>query len=1452
MKKQYIIALLWASAQFCYAQIPPFEGSDNFVGASKNPAKWGDNIFNGTGLLTQTGGVLKFSNAVPSGDDEDHFMAWPWQSYGPMETSWSVQADVNVPVIALPDDHAAIGVGVAVRNGADGNDMFAIQVENVRSTGQPQQYNFYNSLDINEDNHSELSTPAPTGKVLSVRIVWNADTLTLTAQYDADGPANGYSWQTLNSFNPVFNGWEMAPLDTFEVAVFGYAEKMTVAASKNVYLDNFLIGPVAPLNLAGSDNFNDDTRDPGKWGADEGEGGSVLTEVNDRLEFTKSDTVDSWAGRPWIANTGSFTEDWEAYVDVHIGDLAMGNDGDDLRIFLGVGVGPFNASVQLELTQVGGDMVRQFRFEEEGPGLGADSAPTTATDGALRVAFDSTEKILNFFYDEDGGVGGYAWTPLGSVDVDDELSDWGLSEFTRFRVGIFGESEGVVVNTGDAYADNFNGMSAYAPLIFASPNGFDHFTEVGKNTQKWGEEIHEGDGEFTQDGDGVLRFTGSGVGEEDMKARLWQANGTFSASWSVQADVHVPVIPLEPGHTAAGLGIAVLNSADPDDNFTSGLENYRTTGQPQDFHYLSTLDINGVGSPEIFAPTSSTLGAVRIAWNHLTKQLTAAYDADGPLNGYHWIVFQTFSPAATTAAGGWGMVAANSFKIAIYGSSEETEVTLDHNFYIDNFYVFGSLTTVLPVVKTLAADVPTHDTVTLRGSVDGKGSERAVFFEYGLTTMYGTTIAATPATVGAPPVIGVVNVSAPLMGLLPHTKYNYRARAGSALGSALGTNMAFTTKNRFPTPDPDTFAVLPGAVVILNVLGDDTDPDGDPLSLASITPLIPASAGKLLKSGNNITFTAAAGFGAGGATFNYTAKDAFGGSTTAAVGLTLGTCELTHSQVFPLPSAGVAYDIDVDAAGAWSVVENLSWISAAPLAGSGPGTVRITLLPNAGLPARTGTVMIGGQPHIISQAGVLLPEISLGEDPPPPAIVSGFYQLAIDTVNAPVTYTVTNLPPGLTLNQATGIISGRPTKAGDYAVTVKAKNAAGNAGGTPATVLSFTISVAVLDPAFVGSFHGLITPHPLLNADMGSRIELTITATGGVTGKVITGITPKSITGHLNADPANPDAPVFNVSLPFPGGDPLELVLTFEQSSGSFAGLLTDPVTPTDTPVAGWRNAWSAKHKATAFKSLHTFSLEQVVLDPGLPQGFGFGSFTPNETTGAVTLGGKLADNTPFATTTFIGEQGQVLVYSSLYGNKGSLSGILTVIENGAAASDNDILSSLVWFKPLPPPPVPPALPVIDTVYPLGIGPVALVAEGGAYTGILPGQVVMGLDDELGNAKLTGSHVAESEFDFTFRLNNPSATGLTNRAIFPLDNPNLVTMPGINPGTGAFNGEYTLPGVAPLVNRKVAYQGLLVKLATGGFRGRGYSLVPAPYGPPMTLALVPKWSGRIVLGPSSE
>src|ERR1019366_7213751 len=64
------------------------------------------------------------------------------------------------------------------------------------------------------------------------------------------------------------------------------------------------------------------------------------------------------------------------------------------------------------------------------------------------------------------------------------------------------------------------------------------------------------------------------------------------------------------------------------------------------------------------------------------------------------------------------------------------------------------------------------------------------------------------------------------------------------------------------------------------------------------------------------------------------------------------------------------------------------------------------------------------------------------------AMAASSFSYQIVATGAPTTYGATGLPAGLTLNTATGLVSGAPTAAGTYTVTLSATNVAGTGKGT--------------------------------------------------------------------------------------------------------------------------------------------------------------------------------------------------------------------------------------------------------------------------------------------------------------------------------------------------------------------------------------------------------------------
>ncbi|MBL9116863.1 MAG: cadherin-like domain-containing protein [Verrucomicrobiaceae bacterium] len=530
----------------------------------------------------------------------------------------------------------------------------------------------------------------------------------------------------------------------------------------------------------------------------------------------------------------------------------------------------------------------------------------------------------------------------------------------------------------------------------------------------------------------------------------------------------------------------------------------------------------------------------------------------------------------------------------------------------------------VPVVTTLAASSISHDSAVLNGTVTPNHPTTNVF-DWGIATVPpGTRTAATPGTAtGSSP----VNVSATLTGLAPHTTYHYRTVAASDQGITIGSKLVkFTTANRPPTSNPDMVKALPSAPLTINVVGNDTDPDGDALSVSTFTQPL-AALGKVTKVGNDLVFTPTKTFNST-ATFTYIAKDAFGGvSTPATVTVELDTIGISPTAL-TIPAAAQTYTINVDTGNAgtpWTVVETSPFITVNPSKGMGDGSFQVSVIHNTSKTARIAKVIVCGVEHTLTQDGVVAPAFPMSIAVPP-AIVSGAFVLPITTTTPalPVpTFSTTKLPKGLSLkvNATTGAVTieGTPELPGSFPVTVKASNAALPAAS--AASLSFTIEIQPLPSHFIGRFVGLFDSYAEVNNGHGAYVEMTTTATGSCTGKLTLGTatsTPETLSfaGRIAAlpapppalitDPPNPVPPAtLQVEVKRPGKGVAPLVLMFTLNTAATAGdnILTGsldvkvPETPSDTPaaalLAGWRNKWNALSDPASTKE----DLNNVPLD---------------------------------------------------------------------------------------------------------------------------------------------------------------------------------------------------------------------------------------------------------------
>lgn len=221
---------------------------------------------------------------------------------------------------------------------------------------------------------------------------------------------------------------------------------------------------------AGSDDFNDNSKDLSKWRAtDISYGGAVLTEINGRLEFTARTAVaETQVLRPWMRNFGSLYEEFEAIIDVHnaITPPAL-LPGPVTQPNASIGISLYNSAdakdyIYLELYRGSdGYYFLTSLIVDDNEDLPNDAdVEHLAADGSLRLHYDPATRVVTASYDANGATDGYAWTQLASYGIGGTggataNAAWSLTGDPVLGVTVSTFDEKMAVTSGQVHADNF-------------------------------------------------------------------------------------------------------------------------------------------------------------------------------------------------------------------------------------------------------------------------------------------------------------------------------------------------------------------------------------------------------------------------------------------------------------------------------------------------------------------------------------------------------------------------------------------------------------------------------------------------------------------------------------------------------------------------------------------------------------------------------------------------------------------------------------------------------------------------------------------------------------------------------------------------------------------------------------------------------------------------------------
>jgi len=422
----------------------------------------------------------------------------------------------------------------------------------------------------------------------------------------------------------------------------------------------------------------------------------------------------------------------------------------------------------------------------------------------------------------------------------------------------------------------------------------------------------------------------------------------------------------------------------------------------------------------------------------------------------------------------------------------------------------------------------------------------------------------------------------------------------------------------------------------------------------------------------------------------------------------------------------------------------------------------------------------------------------------------------------PSTISITGLPPGLTVDPASGWVTGNARRPGTYVVNIRARNAAGSSAPQFAT-----IRVKALPVGSVGTFNAIVEPVQEVNRLLGGRIDLTTTITGGYTLSLTQGNQVIRSKGFLStlSDSLSPRV-IANVGS-------LQFNLILDARNNNLVGTLSRVAADgslTTANVTGWRQTWDinnpseeqAGYYSAGINLTNNFDIETV------PQGSGF--FTVRlGSLGRLTIRGRTASGDIFTTSSILAENNRILLHSRLNQKFGIIQGILNLQASHNGFEENSIVGDLTWRKQTH----------ASIVYPSAFGPLTLAVSGGYLTSLYinsqPWGRVRGLP-----APAVPTRLLFTKGGLEGASINPSIANFTSNTILdertstykyiprlpaqgPLFNPAGTSL-RIDPRSGAVSGAFTLRDGTQ--SRQSKYFGMIVRTPNGALKAEGYFLLP--------------------------